>query len=194
MKKLIALITVLLAVVIIFIGYNQTKDFEIEYEGLPEEYSELLTLTGNKVLKYDLKNLSNEKSYEIGLVYEVYKNSQKVKEEKILGIGYGPTKEKIKDHELAINIQDKKIRCITGENGGVYSYIDVEEDISKFSYQCFEGGNKVNFGDDIYLFHGTSGEDGLRCYDLGKLSEEDKSSLVKHNDLNVFIKLVYEEI
>lgn len=192
MKKLMVLIAVLIALIVIY--FNQTKDFRIKYDELPQEYLELLTLTGNKVLKYDLKNLSNEKSYEVGLVYEVYKNNKKVKEEQIIGMFYGPTKEKIKDHELAINIEDKKIRCITGENGGVYGYLDIEEDISKMSYQYFAGGSNVNLGDEIYLFHGTSGENGLIGYDLGKLSKEQKIGALNDNELTVFIKLTYKEI
>lgn len=187
------MILIFALLILIIIVFNQNKDFKIEYEKLPQEHSELLTLTGNKVLKYDLKNLSNKKSYEIGLVYEVYKDDKKVKEEKIMGMLYGPTKEKIKNNELSINIQDKRIRCMSGEEGGIYSYLDVEEDISKLSYQYFVGKNKVEFGDDVYLFHGTSGENGFTGYDLGKLSEEDKNNLIKNNDLNIFIKLIYEK-
>lgn len=80
MKKLIILITVLITLIIT--GCTQTKDFQIEPEELSKEQSELLTLMGNRVFKYKLKNLPNDKNYELKLVYEVYKDSEKIKEEK----------------------------------------------------------------------------------------------------------------
>ncbi|MBC6696478.1 hypothetical protein H9L25_06830 [Terrisporobacter mayombei] len=192
MKKLMILITLLTTFIIT--GCTQIKDFQIEYEELSEEQYELLTLTGNRILKYNLKNLPNDKNYELKLVYEVYKNNKKIKEEDIIGMAYGPTNEDINNIILEINIQDNKIRCISGQNGEAYSSIDIEENIENLSYQYFSKTTKINLGDEIYLFHGMEeGKNGFKISDLGLLSEEDKDSYVKDNELNVFLKLICEK-
>lgn len=191
MKKVMILITLLITLIIT--GCTQAKDLQIEYEKLSEEQSQLLTLTGNRVFKYNIKNLPNDKNYEFKLVYEVYKNNEKLKEEKIVGLLYEPTNEELKDIILAINIQDDKIRCISGEYGGVYSSLDIEEGIKNLSQQYFTETTKINLGDEIYLFHGIEGINGFKFSGLGLLSDEDKSSYINDSELNVFIKLVCEE-
>lgn len=102
---------------------------------------------------------------------------------------YEPTKEKIEDRTLAINIQDEKIRCISG---AAIAYLDIEEDIEKFSYQSLAENLKIDFGDEIYLFHGMKSDNGFRNSDLGLLSDEDKNYYLNEHNLNVFIKLVCE--
>lgn len=191
MKKLMILITLL--VTLIITGCTQTKDFQIEYDELSEEQAKLLTLTGNRVYKYNLKNPPNDKNYELKLVYEVYKNNEKIKEKDIIGMAYGPTNEEINNIILEINIQDNKIRCISGENGEAYSSIDIDENIEELSHQYFTKTTKINLGDEIYLFHGLKGNNGLKVSDLGLLSKEDKDSYIKDNELNVFLKLICEK-
>lgn len=192
MKKLMILITLITTFIIT--GCTQTKDFQIEYEELSEEQYELLTLTGNRILKYNLKNLPNDQNYELKLVYEVYKNNKKIKEEDIIGMAYEPTNEKLEDIVLGINIEDDKIRCISGVNGGAYSFIDIEENIGNLSYQYFSKTTKINLGDEIYLFHGMEeGKNGFKISDLGLVSEEDKDRYIKDNDLNIFLKLICEK-
>ncbi len=191
MKKLMILITLL--VTLIIIGCTQTKDFQIEYDELSEEQAKLLTLTGNRVYKYNLKNPPNDKNYELKLVYEVYKNNKKIKEKDIIGMAYGPTNEEINNIILEINIQDNKIRCISGQNGEAYSSIDIDENIEELSHQFFTKTTKINLGDEIYLFHGLKGKNGLKISDLGLLSKEDKDRYIKENELNVFLKLICEK-
>lgn len=191
MKKLMILITLL--VTLIITGCTQTKDFQIEYDELSEEQAKLLTLTGNRVYKYNLKNPPNDKNYELKLVYEVYKNNEKIKEKDIIGMAYGPTNEEISNIILEINIQDNKIRCISGENGEAYSSIDIDENIEELSHQFFTKTTKINLGDEIYLFHGLKGKNGLKISDLGLLSKEDKDRYIKENELNVFLKLICEK-
>ena len=191
MKKLMILITLL--VTLIITGCTQTKDFQIEYDELSEEQAKLLTLTGNRVYKYNLKNPPNDKNYELKLVYEVYKNNEKIKEKDIIGMAYGPTNEEINNIILEINIQDNKIRCISGENGEAYSSIDIDENIEELSHQYFTKTTKINLGDEIYLFHGLKGKNGLKISDLGLLSKEDKDRYIKDNELNVFLKLICEK-
>ncbi|WP_297135821.1 hypothetical protein [Terrisporobacter sp.] len=191
MKKLMILITLL--VTLIITGCTQTKDFQIEYDELSEEQAKLLTLTGNRVYKYNLKNPPNDKNYELKLVYEVYKNNKKIKEKDIIGMAYGPTNEEINNIILEINIQDNKIRCISGQNGEAYSSIDIDENIEELSHQFFTKTTKINLGDEIYLFHGLKGKNGLKISDLGLLSKEDKDRYIKENELNVFLKLICEK-
>lgn len=191
MKKLMILITLLFTLIIT--GCTQTKDFQIEYDELSEEQAKLLTLTGNRVYKYKLKNPPNDKNYELKLVYEVYKNNEKIKEKDIIGMAYGPTNEEINNIILEINIQDNKIRCISGENGEAYSSIDIDENIEELSHQFFTKTTKINLGDEIYLFHGLKGKNGLKISDLGLLSKEDKDRYIKDNELNVFLKLICEK-
>jgi len=68
----------------------------------------------NLSFKYDLKNLPRDKSYELKVVYEVYNNKEKVREEILLGTAYGPTDDKIEDTNISINIQENKIRIMFG--------------------------------------------------------------------------------
>lgn len=186
MKKLVMLMTLMLT--LIATGCSKGKCFRIEYQDLTKQQFELLILTGNRVFKYNLKNLPNDKKYRLELVYEVYKNNKNVKEESFLGIGYEPMDETLEDSTLAINIQDKKI---TSFLGGASSCIDIDEDISKLSqYQPFSGNTEIKFGDEIYLFQGTKGEYNLINISSGRLSKEEKNKIIKGNELNVFIKLV----
>lgn len=189
MKKVKLLI--LLLIIIITTGCSQKRDFKMEYDGVSEEQNELLILTGNKILKYKLKNLPNDKNYELNLIYEVYKNYEKIKEEELISMLHEPTNEKIDDLNLAINIQEDKIRCLAG---GAYTSFDIEESIGDLSQQYFSKDAKINMEDEIYLFHGVKSENELRISDLGYLSEEDKNYYVKNNELNIFIKLTCKEI
>lgn len=186
MKKLIMVMTLMLTLIVT--GCSKEEDFQIEYQDLTKEQFELLTLTGNRVFKYNLKNLPNDKKYRLELVYEVYKNNKKVKEESFFGIGYEPMDETLEDSTLAINVQDKKI---TSFLSGASSYIDIDEDISKLSqYQSFSGNTEIKLGDEIYLFQGTKGEYNLINISSGRLSKEEKNKIIKGNELNIFIKLV----
>ena len=45
-----------------------------------------MSISGNKVFKYKLKNLPKNKTYQILFTYEVYEGKEKVKEENITSI------------------------------------------------------------------------------------------------------------
>lgn len=189
MKKLITLAILLITLTIT--GCTQTKDFQIEYNSLSKEQEEIINLTGNRIFRYNLENLPNDKNYQLNLVYEVYKDGKKVKEEQIMSLWYEPTKEKLEDITVAINMQDNKIRC---QEGGAAASLDVKEDISQLSYHYYNGGKKINFGDEIYLFHGVKGDKGILYSDLGLLSDKDLNENIKENELNVFVKLQCKEV
>jgi len=176
---------------LIISGCTQSENFTIEHKEFTDEQMEILSLTGNRAFKYDLKNLSRDKSYELNVVYEVYKNKEKVREEILLGTAYGPTEDKIEDTNISINIQENKIRIMFG---GAYSNLEIEENIFKSANYYFNGARKFNIGDEVYLFHSNDGGKGLTMEKLGYLSKEELDGLIEKNQENAFIKLVCEEI
>lgn len=189
MKKVLVLIMLLSALIIS--GCTQSKYFTIESKEFTDGQNEILSLTGNRAFKYDLKNLPKDKSYELKVVYEVYKNKQKIREENILGMAYGPTEDKIEDTNISINIQENKIRLMSG---GAYSNLDIEEDMSELTNYYFSGTRKINIGDEVYLFHGNDRGNSSTMDRLGLLSKEELDRLIEKNEVNTFIKLVCEEI
>ena len=189
MKKALVLIVILSTLIIS--GCTQSKNFIIESKDFTDEQNEIFLLTGSRAFKYDLKNLPKDKSYELNVVYEVYKNKEKVREESILGMVYEPVEDKIENTNISINIQENKIRVTSG---GAYSELETEEDIFRLSNYYFSGDPiKINIGDEVYLFHAIDG-DILTTESLGLLSKEELDRLIEKNEVNIFIKLVCEEI
>ena len=189
MKKALVLIVILSTLIIS--GCTQSKNFTIESKDFTDEQNEIFLLTGSRAFKYDLKNLPKDKSYELNVVYEVYKNKEKVREESILGMVYEPVEDKIENTNISINIQENKIRVTSG---GTYSELETEEDIFRLSNYYFSGDPiKINIGDEVYLFHAIDG-DILTTESLGLLSKEELDRLIEKNEVNIFIKLVCEEI
>lgn len=189
MKKVVALIAILSTLIIS--GCTQNNYFTIKSKEFTDEQNEILSLTGNRAFKYDLKNLPKDKNYELKIVYEVYKNKEKVKEEMIFGRAYGPTEDKIEDTNLSINIQENKIKLMSD---GAYTNLEIEEDISQLTNYHFSGNRKIDIGDEVYLFHANDGSSSLSMDRLGFLSKEDLDRLIGENKMNIFIKLVCEEI
>ena len=189
MKKALVLIVILSALIIS--GCTQSKKITIESKDFTDEQNEIFLLTGSRAFKYDLKNLPKDKSYELNVVYEVYKNKEKVREESILGMVYEPVEDKIENTNISINIQENKIRVTSG---GAYSELETEEDIFRLSNYYFSGDPiKINIGDEVYLFHAIDG-DILTTESLGLISKEELDRLIEKNEVNIFIKLVCEEI
>ena len=189
MKKALVLIVILSTLIIS--GCTQSKNFTIESKDFTDEQNEIFLLTGSRAFKYDLKNLPKDKSYELNVVYEVYKNKEKVREESILGMVYEPVEDKIENTNISINIQENKIRVTSG---GAYSELETEEDIFRLSnYYFSEDPIKINIGDEVYLFHAING-DILTTESLGLLSKEELDRLIEKNEVNIFIKLECEEI
>ncbi len=188
MKKIVVLCTLISSLLIG--GCSVSKGFTIESKEFTEEQNEILALTGNRAFKYELENLPQDKAFDLKIVYEVYKNKEKVKSEDILGMGFGPTEEKIEDIGLSITIQDNKVRIMSG---GSYTTFDVEENISRLTNYYFTGGRKINIGDEVCLFHASEGGIGATTENLGLISKEEINKITEENDVNVFIKLVCEE-
>ena len=188
MKKLLLLIIFFSSLIIS--GCTQSKYFTIKSKEFTDEQNEILSLTGNRAFKYDLKNLPEDKNYELRVVYELYKNKEKVKEEMIFAMAYGPTEDKIEDTNLSINIQENKIKLMSG---GAYTSFEIEEDMSKLTNYYFSGTRKIDIGDEVYLFHANDGGSALSMERLGFLSKEELDRLLELNKVNAFIKLVCEE-
>ena len=189
MKKLF--LGLMAVILLLLAGCSQSKEFRIEPVELSDEQTQLLNVTGNRVSKYSLKNVPNDETYELKVVYEVYKKKEKIKDEEMMAMRMEPTNENIEDKELYLNIQDGKIRLIVG---GAYAYMDIEEDINKFGYSTLSKGKNINLGDEVYLFRGTTAENGIS--DIGSsgvMSNEEKEKFINDNEMSIFIKLVCEE-
>ena len=185
MKKALVLIVILSALIIS--GCTQSKNFIIEFT---DEQNEIFLLTGSRAFKYDLKNLPKDKSYELKVVYEAYKNKEKLREENILGMAYEPVEDKIENTNISINIQENKIRVTSG---GAYSELETEEDIFRLSnYYFSEDPIKINIGDEVYLFHAING-DILTTESLGLLSKEELDRLIEKNAILRKYKLYRKE-
>lgn len=165
---------------------NNTKNFTIESKEFTDEQNEVLTLTGNRAFKFDLKNLPTDKSFELKLVYEVYKNKEKVKEQTMFAAAYDTTEDNREDTNIALNIQENKIRIMSC---GAYGSIDIDEDITKLTNYYFNGTKNITLGDEIYLFHALSGNTAISMQSM-ELSKEDVEKVINENEMNVFIKLI----
>ncbi|MGL5328725.1 MAG: hypothetical protein ACRDD7_05620 [Peptostreptococcaceae bacterium] len=168
-------------------------DFQISSNEFSKEEQEMLVLTGNRVFRYDIKNLPDKK-YELKVIYEVYKDNKKIKEEYMISMIEDSIEESVNNMSLGINILDEKIICAWGEDGTIASTnFEIKEDISKLGYTSFNNDTKINLDEDIYLFYASSGENGFKTTDLGSLVESEKNELISDNKSNIFIKLVCEE-
>lgn len=119
MKKKFKWILVCIIGVIGIIGcqfFTNTKT-KLVYETLSKREEYLLNLTGNRVMIYTIENLPKDKCYEIELVYEVYQDGKKVKEEIITGIRKDQISKKEEAQTIALNIQKDKIRYLLGREG-----------------------------------------------------------------------------
>lgn len=71
MKKVLIIIAILSSLLIS--GCTQSKGFTIASKEFTDSQYEILALTGNRAFKYDLKNIPNDKNYELKLVCEEIK-------------------------------------------------------------------------------------------------------------------------
>ena len=202
MKKKLKLILLTLISVILLIGCQQIKNNQTKlvYEELSKKENYLLTLTDNKVFMYNIKNLPKDKNYELKLMYEVYKNTEKVTERVITSILSDNTSEKTGAEEtIAINIQDHKIRFILGEDSGYSSgSCNIKEKLASYTQSYLTRDIDLKLGTDIYIYHAvanTSGGSSLNNSILGtSINTDELNSILKDNGENIFIKLVYKEI
>lgn len=203
MKKKLMLVLLTLIYLILLIGCQQIQNNQTKlvYEKLSKKENYLLTLTDNKVFMYNIKNLPKDKNYELKLVYEVYKNTEKVTERVITSVRCDNTIKKTGAEEtIGINIQDDKIRFILGEDSGYSSgSCNLEEKLANYAQSYLTMDTDLKLGTDVYIYHAvanTSSESStLNNSILGTPINTDKlNSILKDNEENIFIKLVCNEI
>lgn len=121
-----------------------------------EEY--LLNLTGNKVLLYSLNNLPSHEAYQLSLIYEVYEQHVKVKEEILFGISNPePTGDSINE-TIGLNFQSDQIRVLSGYEGSIASgSLKIEEDLTQYSQAFFGESVDLPLGTEIYLYYANNG-------------------------------------
>lgn len=202
MKKLKLILLTLLSVILLIgcekIQNNQTK---LVYEELSKKENYILDLTENKVFMYNIKNLPKDKNYELKLIYEVYKNSEKVNSKVISSILSDNTKEKTgAERTIAINIKDDKIRFILGEDTGYSSgSCNLEEKLTNYAQSYLTRDIDLKLGTEVYIYHAvanTSRESAsLNNSILGTpINRDHLNNILKNNEENIFIKISYNEI
>jgi len=200
-KKLKLILLTLISVILLIgsqqIQNNQTK---LVYEELSKKEDYLLNVTGNKVLMYNIKNLPKDKNYEIKLMYEVYKNAERVTESVLTGILSDNTSEKTgSEKTIAINIQGDKILCLLGEDRS-YSSVswNIEEKIANYSQSYLTKDIDLKLGTEVYIYHAMASTSGIYHLNndiLGRsINTDELNNILKDNEENFFIKLVYNEI
>jgi hypothetical protein len=198
MVKKMKLILMCFMCLIGMVGCQLQRDAtpKLVYEELSKREEYLLNLTGSKVLIYNLDDLPNNKNYEIELVYEVYEDGKKIKEEPIIALINDHTSEKILTKTIALNIQEDKIRYLLGsENGYASGKYDLEEELSKYSMAWLPDDIELNLGTEVYLCHAHSGNSTASTVTLGVPIDTNQLNKALHNNqTNIFIKLSFKEI
>lgn len=197
MKKKIDIAVVILFSFMALVGCKKlvNKETQLIYDPLSEKEEYLMDLTGNKVLMYKLKNLPEDKKYEILLTYEVYKNGEKAKDEQIAGMMKDNLGSDNKEEMLGINFQENKIRFILAHNGSYSSVVhEIEENFNWYSQTYFTENIDLPIGSEAYIYFATS-EDSISSNILGVPIDSNKiNDLIKDNESCIFIKLSFKEI
>lgn len=72
MKKRLATLLLAFMCIIILTSCQQTKATKLTYKPFSDDEQYLLSLTDNKILMYDLKNLPTDNKYTLTLTYECF--------------------------------------------------------------------------------------------------------------------------
>ena len=196
MKKVLATFLLVFMCLTMLTGCQQTKATKLTYKPFSDDEQYLLSLTDNKILMYNLKNLPTNNKYTITLTYEVYKDSKKIEDEIITQAYYdGSSKKDTKTETIGINITSDKIRCITATDSAYYNNkLDIDEDLSKCSQAFLSTDVDLHPGKDVYLYYATTSTPLQYILTDGTPVDENKiNEIVKDNELHAFIKLKFEE-
>ena len=196
MKKVLATFLLVFMCLTMLTGCQQTKATKLTYKPFSDNEQYLLSLTDNKILMYNLKNLPTNNKYTITLTYEVYKDSKKIEDEIITQAYYdGSSKKDTKTETIGINITSDKIRCITASDSAYYNNkLDIDEDLPKCSESFLANDVDLQPGKDIYLYYATNSSHLSNDLTMGTPIEDNKLNvIIKENELNAFIKLKFEE-
>lgn len=198
MKKGLATLIVTLILtfmcLIMFTSSQQIKNIKLTYKPFSENEQYLLSLTNNKILMYDLKNLPTNKNYTITLIYEVYKNSEKIKDNIITQSLSDGSNEEIKSQTIGLNITSDQIRFLMATNSAYYnSKLDIDENLSECSQIFLSKNVDVQPGTDIYLYYATTSQTISDNLIGNPIKEDTLTELIKDKKLHAFIKLRFEE-
>lgn len=196
MKKILVLFLTLMFCTTL-IGCQTTKniDTELVYESLSDREESLFNLTGNKILMYKLKNIPNKK-YELSLIYEVYENGEKVKEDSITSIMHDDISIGSDIKTLGINLKNDQIRYIIGDKSATMngSY-EVKEDLIKYSQATLTNNAMLPLGTEIYIYYANSGSSISGNLPLGvPIDSEVTMEILKDSQSTVLIRLSFKEI
>lgn len=198
MKKGLATLIVTLILtfmcLIMFTSSQQTKNIKLTYKPFSENEQYLLSLTNNKILMYDLKNLPTNKNYTITLIYEVYKNSEKIKDNIITQSLSDGSNEQVKSQTIGLNITSDQIRFLMATNSAYYNNkLDIDENLSECSQIFLSKNVDVQPGTDIYLYYATTSQTISDNLIGNPIKEDTLTELIKDKKLHAFIKLRFEE-
>lgn len=212
MYKELKLILLTLISIMLLVGCQQTTKQEkieiksndkttISYEELSEKEQYMMTVTGNNVVMYNIKNLPKDKNYKIELFYEEYKKGEKIREDIIAGIYSDEESPKIDSQVLTLNYQEDKIRFVFGEDGGYYSGLyEIKEKFEDSSKRHLTNEINLELGKEIYIYQASKGISlGNDSYsgnniELGvPIDRKNLNQIVKKTEGEVFVKLVYKE-
>lgn len=188
MKKILLISTIFITLIIS--GCTNNQHFTIKSQKYTDKQQELLTLTGNNASKYELENIPNNKDFEIKIMYEVYENTTKIKEQLITSMLVESTKDTIEDIPFAINIQENIIRLVSKSSS---SEIKIDEDLSNLSSYWLSYDSQINLNDTIYLFIANEDNNTNISNESFIFKDQDINKIVTTNNTNVFIKLVFTE-
>ncbi|CAH2212705.1 hypothetical protein [Tepidibacter aestuarii] len=197
MKKILVLFLTLMCCTT-FIGCQNIKniDTELVYESLSDKEEYLFNLTGNRILMYKLKNIPNDKKYEFSLIYEVYENGKKVKEDSITSIMHDDISIESDIKTLGINLKSNQIRYILADKSATMSgSYEVKEDLSKYSKAALTNNTKLTLGTEIYIYYANSESSISGNLPLGvPIDSEVTREILKDNQSTVLIRLSFKEI
>ena len=195
MKRLLSVICILAISVFVGCGSTSSGGMKLKYESLSEKEERILTLTGDKILLYEISNIPKGKRFEVLISYEIYENGEKIKEEVITGIGIGGVSEKKEKVDVGVNIQNNKISSNINMGGAIsFNSIDIDFNLKGNGRGFLVEDKYLKLGDEVYIFHGAKGN-GFSPIDLGeKVDEELFREILNRHEENFLIKLSIKEI
>lgn len=200
MKKLVlVLISFILTINILGCSNFQSEEIpkiEFVYESLSKREEYLMSLTGNKVLTYKLKDIPKEIKYEISLTYEVYENDKKIKEDTIISSIRDEIGEKDENRSMGLNIENSKIRYILDfDNGFSSGDYDLKEDLKNYSTSYLTDDVDLELGKDIYIYYATSSNKMSDNIPLGvPIDEEVTKNILNNSNSTLLLRLSFKEI
>ena len=193
MKKIIA--SILLLNSIVLIGCEKDNSFVIESQEVKTEQSKLSLFVDDGASKYKIRNLPIDKKYRLDIIYEVYKDNDKVTDISIFSTTYAPLENSDKNY----NVEDSTLilNILKGNNivinlNGTQSIYTAEDDLLSLASAYFKGNKEINIGDDIYLYCASN---NVNMGNIESIIDDNNPNMsFEKNGTNIFIKLAFKEV